>query len=154
MPSIEILVEKPCQLPNISEENYRFAVKTSSPPFSHRNPALWQQQFTNLSGMLVHVGEPRFKEQEDGWFFAYDIINTENCETFRFKAEYVDDVVQLLESLLACSEDHRIHFTTDWQLAPKPKVTTEREMTMQQFLRKHDKEGIHFNTWITIVAGA
>jgi hypothetical protein len=147
MPSVEILVEDP-QSSHLDESNYTFALCISEPPESHRSPSLWQECFQRVGGRLYHLGEPRFKGQQSGWFYAYDLIDEVGCKTFRFKAKYAEQVQSLVERLLEESNIHRVYFTSDWQLSEnKPRQL--RPLSIREF-RNLLKNGLSFNTWIPI----
>jgi len=150
MPSIEILMEKPCKELSIDPRGYSFALKTSRPPLSDRVPSLWQSKFTTIGGVLIHIGETRFKREPSQWFYAYNIIEEEKCTRFRFKAEYMPDVLSLLTYLLARSKSHMVHFTSDWQLGPKPARVYTKPITLRGFVGQHDARGLRFNSWLSI----
>jgi hypothetical protein len=68
MPSCEILINNiNIDLSKLEYKN--FALTTSCPAQSHRDPSLWQHLFNESEGTLLHIGETRFKDQDD-WFFC------------------------------------------------------------------------------------
>jgi hypothetical protein len=150
MPSIEILVEHP-QLKSAERvPEYAFAIKTTCPPLSHRNPSIWQTFFTHTGGLLFHIGEPRFKETSAGWFFAYDLldIEKESC-FFKLKQEYRHHMSCFLEYALNQSQNGKAHFTSDWQLSENLPFTY-KELSLNDFWTKHDQQGIRFNARIPL----
>ena len=150
MPSIEILVEKFSESSADIFGEYSFAVKITNPPVSDSSPSLWQQRFESIGGTLVHLGEPRFKEKKADWFFAYELLDVSQPESFRFKQKYLDQVLALLTSLLGRSKSHTIHFTSDWQFGPKSAQMEKRTLTIDEFIKIHNAPGLRFNTWFTI----
>lgn len=150
MPSIEILVERPTTTFHIDLNGYTFAVKCTDPPVSDRSPSLWQNRFAQHGGLLVHMGEARFKGNSPDWFYAHDLIEERKCVRFRFKPQYKPCVVRLLRELTSHSDSHTIHFTTDWQFGPKSPNRETTPLTLSEFLVYHDSKGIRFNSWLTI----
>jgi hypothetical protein len=149
MPSLEILLEKTKEPLALDDPSWAFAVRVSRPPVSDREPSLWQQQFAQLGGSLVHVGDPDCRTTQS-WYSAYSLLDDEKCKTFRFKTEYWDSMVSLLKLLANQSLSGCLHFTTDWQFGPKAKRYV-RSYTLSQFIALHDRKGIRFNSWSTIV---
>jgi hypothetical protein len=154
MPSIEILVEGPRSTALAGLERFPFAICLSNPPTSHRQPSLWQRDFSQIGGVLCHIGEPRFKGQVDGWYYAYDLLDEHDCEYFRMKPIYRTAFANLLSDLLHFSRVSRIHFTTDWQLGKPTPSKSERGFPLGEFLDQHDAYGIPFNSWITLQGDA
>ncbi|MCM8813410.1 MAG: hypothetical protein NC924_05665 [Candidatus Omnitrophica bacterium] len=151
MPSIEILVEQPIK--KISDRNdYSFAVVCTNPPSSHRDPSLWQTKFEEIGGDLYHLGNPEFKNKKNGWFFAYDLIEEDTlCKRFKFKSKYRKQVLIFLKNLLECSKSRKIYITTDWQVSPNKPYTYKNCYTVQDYVKKHARYGIRFNSWMTII---
>jgi hypothetical protein len=150
MPSVEILVEQFSEPEMVFPEEYSFAIKMTTPPVSDRMPSLWQSRFQAIGGTLIQLGEPRFKEDKDGWFFAYDLLDISQSEHFQFKKAYFSQVFELLAKLLRHSKVHTIHFTSDWQFGPKSAESMKHCIVLEDFITKHNKTGLRFNTWFTI----
>ena len=154
MPSIEILIESPITGWQVDSDAYPFAVAVTAPPVSHRSPSLWQEEFARIGGALVHLGEPRFKGDMPGWFYAYDLLEIDNNDRFRFKAQYLIGLVQLLTELTRDSICHTVHFTTDYQFGPKRPIRYPDPLRLREFVRLHGMRGLKFNSWRTILAEA
>jgi hypothetical protein len=151
MPSIEILVESPSRRAAVVEDDYPFAFRSSQPPESDRQPSLWQREFSRTEGMLYHLGEMRFKQQNNGWFYAYGLLNIDDkLFKFRFKSKIKHSVRKFLGELLQVSGTHTIHLTSDWQFCNRQPKRLKRIYTLQDFFERHDKKGIPLNAWITI----
>lgn len=151
MPSIEILVEEPNL--NIKTEwaKYAFALVCSSPPESHRCPSLWQQKLSALGGTLFHLGQSSCKDETAYFYYAYGLLDENDHTYFRFNAEFKYNIFQFLNILLQTSKNGRMHFTSDWQWSQNTPETFSKPFTFDEFREYHDKSGIRFNTWITIV---
>lgn len=149
MPSIEILVPDP-SADFLCESDYKFAVLTSSPPISHRDPSLWQKRFDKLGGVLVHLGAPDMKANQKGLFFAYDLINEEDCSRFKFKSEYLQDLKRLFSHLISSASRRTIIFTTDWEFGSKQLTVRDQSVPSAAFLKENQQTGTPFNCWIPI----
>lgn len=150
MPSLEILVENPKGNLSFDRQPLSFAVKVSTPPLSDREPSLWQKQFTQLGGVLVHLGDPDCRDSKT-WYSAYSLIDEEDCKRFRFKRKYWSSIQSLLELLTSQSLSGTIHFTSDWQFGPTAKRYA-RSQRLSQFVSCHNRNSIRFNSWMTIKA--
>ena len=150
MPSIEILVEASSHDKSFSGSVYPFAVCSSKPPISHREPSVWQQEFLKINGTLYHLGEARFKAQKAGWFYAYDLLKLQAMSKFRFKPNMKVAFYRLLHELLRQSDNQTIHFTSDWQLCRCQPRRLKKIYSLSEFIKRHDESGIPFNVWITI----
>jgi len=150
MPSVEILVAEPHGEFQLELYSNSFAVKVTRPPLSDRKPSLWQQKFSAIGGALVHLGETRFKAKQDGWFFAYDLLDAEDFKNFTFKRECFFSVATILLALINWSAANTIYFTTDYQFGPKPR-TYKRVLSLGEFLTRHSTKGLRFNSCWKIV---
>lgn len=83
-------------------------------------------------------------------FYAYELIEEEDCKRFMFKTEYEPEIFGFLLQLLAGSTNKQIHFTSDWQFSPNTAAIWVHALTFEQFLNLYGMEGLPFNTWISI----
>jgi len=152
MPSIEILVVKPEIPEGVDFSGFEMAIRTSSPPVSHRSPSLWQGRFAEIGGTLFHLGNPRLKEREGYCFFAYDLIEEEDMTTFGFKAEYESEIERLLRTLLSFSRVGKVVFTMDWQFGNETPFVSEKPIPLSQFLRNMTQRNLPTNCWFEILS--
>jgi hypothetical protein len=150
MPSIEILVEQAGADISTAIVGYSFAVRISDPPLSDREPSRWQHRFVEIGGALVHVGDKRFANDAESWYFAYDLLDIHKSTRFQFKPEYASQFAVLLTRLVSTSAERRIHFTSDWQFGPSSSRVYRRRVSLEKFVQQHNELGIRFNSWLTI----
>jgi hypothetical protein len=147
MPSCEILINNINM--DFSKLEYKnFALTVSCPAQSHRDPSLWQHRFNKNKGTLLHIGETRFKGQDD-WFFCYDLLLDIGLLRFKFKPEVWGELKKFIDYLMKTSENKKIIFTTDYQFGGKKFIY--KPMKLKKFIKLHDTKGLKFNSWIEII---
>ena len=145
MPTIEIVCvaqTEPLDLPDMP-----FALLAENKLVSHRG--LFQSDFDKLQGCIYHLGNPDLRGNEDGFFWAYELVNNsigdetdEAC--LKFDDEFVPHVKAMLGRLLAASPVSKVTFSSDWQFGTKD-VRRFAAMSEQQFWQLHDACKLRFN---------
>ena len=165
MPTIEIASIESTGL-NLKQSDFDLAIIEEDKLESHRG--LFYDVLKNQSGVMVHIGNPGFKNNKEDGFFAGQIISwvsepteifipeydpndaTDNKganQEFRFKIlnKYKPDVDKLLKIALDASPIKKVYFLTDYQFGPE-KENLEIMYTIDDFWIRHDNEGLTFNT--------
>lgn len=117
---------------------------------SHRGPTpRFQGDFDEITGCLYHLGNPGLGAEDEGPFFAYDLLSeraqdADPAGLLELSSDCRDEVQELTGFLLQRSPQARLLFTTDWQLGP---VATRRfdPRTHAQFWRDHDEGKLLLN---------
>jgi hypothetical protein len=162
MPTIElvsVLCKENLTLPSFST----FAIRVDTSLQSHR--ALFQPVFDQTEGVIVHLGNKDFTE-EDYCFFAGRLIDwdegiiilpeidsdspdeqwwgEDQDQQFRFLAEVLPEVRSLLAYLLQHSPCGQVYFSTDYQFGPKnPDYRTG--YSIQRLIDEHNEQGLRWN---------
>ena len=152
MPTIEIVSINAKGL-GLNQDEFDIAILEESNLKSYRGlfyDFLWKQK-----GIIIHIGNPAFRENKKGGFFAGQIIdwsfvseeNQEelNQQKFKFQGKYRSDIDGLLHRSINGSPVSKIYFLTDYQFGPK-KVTFEVIGTILDYWTLHDNKGLRFNT--------
>jgi hypothetical protein len=165
MPTIEIASINSTGL-NLNSENFKIAIIEETKLESHRG--LFYDLLKTQLGTIVHIGNPDFKNDKDGEFFAGEIVNwdfepgeiiipqvesTDNHynlgsnQQFRFQLlrEYSLDIDRILKTALEKSPIKRVCFLSDYQFGPE-KANQEVIYTISDFWNLHNSEGLVFNT--------
>ncbi len=147
MPTIEIVSIDSGEL-GLDQADFRVAIIEENTVLSHRG--LFYDFLQKKQGVIVHIGDPPFKNDRGGGFFAGSIIEFVNDSLdesfkFRFLETYRTDIDKLLEIALDKSPVKRIFFLTDYQFGPD-KERIEAPCTIIDFWIVHDAEGLTFNT--------
>lgn len=165
MPTIEIASIKSTGL-GLNQADFDVAIIEENKLESHRG--LFYDLLRKQSGVIVHIGNPDFKDDKEGGFFAGQIINWDfepgqlnipgvdlddpadkwgANQQFRFKflEQYKNDIDKLIKIALDNSPIKKVCFLTDYQFGPK-KENTEIIYTINDFWRQHDNEGLNLNT--------
>ena len=145
MPTIEIVCV--AQSEPLDFSDLPFAVLAENKPVSHRG--LFQSDFDKLTGCIYHLGNPDLRGDEDGLFWAYELVNDaigeETDEAFlKFDDEFVPHVKAMLGQLLAASPIGQVTFSSDWQFGTED-VRRFEAISEQQFWQLHDAGGLRFN---------
>ena len=160
MPTIEIASINSTGL-GLHQADFKVAIIEESKLVSHRG--LFYNLLKKQNGVLIHIGNPNFRDDKNGGFFAGMIIdwsveqneylyipeggNTGANQQFIFKFldQYKPDIDKLLKIALNKSPIKRICFLTDYQFGPE-KAEIEIIYTIKDFWDRHDTEGLRFNT--------
>jgi hypothetical protein len=165
MPTIEIASINSTGL-GLNQADFDVAIIEENKLESHRG--LFYDLLRQQNGVIVHIGNPDFKDDKEGVFFAGQIIDwdfelteiylpefDENDSTdnrganqqFRFKFfnQYKTDIDNLLKIALDSSPIKKVCFLTDYQFGPE-NGKTEIIYTITDFWTQHDKEGLGLNT--------
>ena len=160
MPTIEIASINAIGL-ELHQEDFEVAIIEERKLISHRG--LFCDLLKKQNGTLIHIGNPDFKDDKNGVFFAGMIIDwsvepneyiyiPQNGSTvpnqqfiFKFLDHYKLDIDKLLKIALEKSPIKRIYFLTDYQFGPE-KEEIKIIYTINDFWDRHDREGLRFNT--------
>ena len=166
MPTVEIASIDSTRL-GLNQADFEVAIIEESKLESHRG--LFYNLLKKQNGVIVHIGNPNFKEKKEGCFFAGAIIDWEvdPCEyiyipenhsedlyldtganqqfIFKFLDQFKYDIDKLLKIALDKSPIKRICFLTDYQFGPE-KAKIEIMYTIKDFWNRHDTEGLRLNT--------
>ncbi|TKK64022.1 hypothetical protein FC093_23420 [Ilyomonas limi] len=165
MPTIEIASINSTGL-DLNQANFDVAIIEEKKLESHRG--LFYDLLRQQNGVIVHIGNPDFKDDKEGGFFAGQIIDwdfepteiyfpefDENDTTdnrganqqfrFKFLNQYKPDIDKLLKIALDNSPIKKVCFLTDYQFGPE-NGKIEIIYTITDFWTLHDKEGLGLNT--------
>ncbi|PVY41826.1 hypothetical protein [Pontibacter virosus] len=160
MPTIEIVSVGASRL-SLNQSNFELALIEENKLKSHRG--LFYDWLNGQEGVIVHLGNPKFKEDKTGGFFAGELIdwsfepttielpNFGKVETganqisgFRFLTNYQIEVALILEKAITASPELKVYFLTDIQFgAGNGKM---EELNLKEFWTMHDTEGLKWNT--------
>ncbi len=133
---------------------------------SHRG--LFYDFLRKQKGVIIHIGNPDFKNNKESGFFAGEIIDwsfepvsliipeydpndlpfnagTNQEYGFKFIDQYKSEIDKLLKIALDRSPIKKVCFLTDCQFGPE-KESFEIIYTITDFWARHDAEGLVFNT--------
>lgn len=165
MPTIEIASLKSTGL-EINQDDFIVAIIEENVLESHRG--LFYDFLLKHKGTILHIGNPDFKNDKEGGFFAGDLINWEFEDPcfeekqkglkvseenhwanqdflFQFKIDYKNEIEKLMEIAINKSPTHKIYFLTDYQFGSEKadfKILTD----LKDFWREHDQNGLSWNT--------
>jgi hypothetical protein len=152
MPTIEIASLNSSGL-NLNDSDYKFAIIEEKELKSHRG--LFYDTLNNDKGVIIHIGNPTFKEEKHSGFFAGEIIDwtyeseedsTPGYQTrFKFLNEYKNDIEKLLRIALHDSPIKKAFFLTDYQFGIAEAVI-EDVNSLDSFWEIHNDKGLRFNT--------
>jgi|GEM_PF-6170323 len=135
--SIEIFVPTKSRHLEIDTSEFTFQIKQTHPPMSDRGvSSLWQDKFSDLQGVLVHIADPATLRVRNDRYYAYDIFaNPEGSHRrIKFLPEYGEQLVVLLRQACALSSDESVFLTFDAWLGPRKKII--RKILTEKKLRK------------------
>ena len=164
MPTIEIASINSTGL-GLNQSDFDVAIIEENKLESHRG--LFYDLLRQQNGVIVHIGNPDFKNDKEGGFFAGDIVdwdfelgdiiipqydennpiyNSEANQQFRFKflEQYKPDIDKLLKIALDNSPIKKVCFLTDYQFGPE-NGRTEIIYTITDFWAQHNNEGLGLN---------
>ena len=119
--------------------------------------------------MIIHIGNPDFKQDKDRGFYAGGIVDwsvdenkyiiipeydsdeamlqkgADQQSLFKFLDLYKSDIDQLLKIALDQSPVKKVYFLTDYQFGPK-KGSIEKAGSLLDFWTLHDQVGLNLNT--------
>jgi hypothetical protein len=163
MPTIEIVsIDSDV---DIDQKDFEVAILVDKKMESHRG--LFFDFLIKQNGTMIHVGNPEFKNDKDGGFFAGAIIDwgletsdlaipqvdpndpTDNWGAnqsfrYRFSKEYKSDIDQLIKTAIRESRIKKAYFLTDYQFGPE-KPSHEIIYTLTDLWDRHDNEGLEWN---------
>ncbi|WP_316821150.1 hypothetical protein [Pedobacter gandavensis] len=166
MPTIEIVSINSTGL-GLNQTDFEITIIEENKLESHRG--LFYELLRQQSGTIVHVGNPDFKNQKDGGFYAGEIVDwsiesneeitipINNLDNpiydsgasqqfrFRFLDQYKADIDKLLKTALDKSPIKKTCILTDYQFGPENE-RIETIYTIQDFWQQHDNDGLIFNT--------
>ena len=174
MPTIEIISFNRKSLIRINRKKYSFAIRQNSTLESHRS--LFDEYLSKYQGVILHLGN--LSLAKESFFFAGDLIDWKFGETdtvhfpeikpkmlyeeqwsgsdqlirFKFIAEHIDGIKDLLEKSIKLSPIRKASFLTDYQFGPSGGqfISLSR---IEEFWSIHDSEGLTWNT-IYILEGS
>ena len=166
MPTIEIASIDSTGL-GLDQSEFDVAVIEENKLESHRG--LFYDLLRKQKGVIVHIGNPDFKDNQEGGFFAGGIVDwtVDPCEyitipvndtddliydsganqqfIFKFLEQYKNDIDKLLKIALNKSPIKKVCFLTDYQFGPE-KEAIEIIYTITDFWLRHNNEGLKLNT--------
>ncbi len=165
MPTIEIASINSTGL-DLKQADFDVAIIEEDKLVSHRG--LFYDLLKKQNGTIIHIGNPDFKDEKDGGFFAGEIIdwnfepgdiiipefdtndpiiNTGYNQEFKFKflSQYKSDIDKILKRALDSSPIKKVYLLTDNQFVPE-KANAEIIYTIADLWKRHDNEGLVFNT--------
>jgi len=165
MPTIEIASINSTGL-GLNQADFDVAIIEENKLESHRG--LFYNLLRQQNGVIVHIGNPDYKVDKDGGYFAGAIVDwnfepteiffpefDENDPTdnrganqqfkFKFLDQYKPDIDKLLKVALEKSPIKKVYFLTDYQFGPE-KENIEIIFTISDFWTRHDNEGLNLNT--------
>ena len=165
MPTIEIASINSKGL-GLNQADFDFAIIEENKLESHRG--LFYNLLRQQNGVIVHIGNPDYKVDKGGGYFAGEIVDwnfepteiiiqefDENDPTdnrganqqfkFKFLDQYKPDIDMLLKVALEKSPIKKVCFLTDYQFGPD-KENIEIIFTISDFWKRHDNEGLNLNT--------
>jgi hypothetical protein len=147
MPTIEIVCLNQTKPTDFSD--FSFAVWSENKIVSHRG--LFLSDFNNLQGCIYHLGNPDLKEEKDGLFFAYELINesisdddNQDDDILKFNEEFVPQIKEMFIQLLIDSPIGKLIFISDWQFGTKD-VKRFEVISNTEFWEYHDSGKLRFN---------
>ena len=164
MPTIEI-ISLNAKSTFVKHENYEFAILEETTLASHR--ALFNQYISDKKGIILHLGNPEFKHETDGAFFASELINWDfeprdieipnfdfgetganQSARFQFEAKYRPSLEALLNKSIQAAPDSIVLFYTDYQFGDG--AASYKTTSLKQFWAGHDQKGLRWNRLYTI----
>ncbi len=165
MPTIEIASINSTGL-GLNQADFDVAIIEENKLESHRG--LFYNLLRKRNGVIIHIGNPDYKNEKDGGYFAGAIVDwdfepkeiylpkfdenvlTDNRGTnqqfkFKFLDQYKPDIDKLLKIALDNSPIKKVCFLTDYQFGPVD-GKTEIIFTISDFWAQHDSDGLNLNT--------
>ncbi len=163
MPTIEIASVGATDF-KINPDEFTIALEIENKLISHRG--LFYDFLLPQKGVIIHLGNPYFKDDREGGFFADALIDWSYSpeylyipvggesgagqeEKFKFQDEYRGELNRLLELAIQQSPNRLVYFLTDYQFGPK-EGTHEKFSSIEEFWKKHDLDALVLNTLFEI----
>lgn len=163
MPTIEIALVGATKF-KINPDEFAIALEIDRQLTSHRS--LFYDFLLPQKGVIIHLGNPYFKDNKEGGFFADALIDWSYSpeylyipvggergagqeEKFKFQDKYRVELNILLELALQQSPNRLVYFLTDYQFGPK-EATYKKFNSIEEFWKKHDAEALRLNTLFEI----
>ena len=160
MPTIEIISLGADKI-GLNQDDFQVAIIEDTQMESDRG--LFYDYLKPQKGTIVHIGNPDFKMDKEGGFFAGKIIywdfeptlvqipNFDKEETgsnqqfkFQFLVDYQIDVAKILIISLESSPVQEAYFLTDYQFGPE--IAKMKDLKISEFWTLHDSKGLTWNT--------
>lgn len=165
MPTIEIASINSLGL-GLNQADFDVAIIEENILESHRG--LFYNILLEQKGCIVHLGNPDFKKDKEGMYFADAVVDwryqpeekhAQKFEygksyedslanqhiLFKFHEQYVSDIDRLLKIALEKSPVRKVYFLTDYQFGPE-KTEIEVIQTISNFWQRHNNQGLRLNT--------
>jgi len=165
MPTIEIASINSTGL-HLKQADFDIAIIEEEKLESHRG--LFYDFLKKQNGVIVHIGNPDYKHNKGGGFFAGQLIDWDfepgdifipevdsddstdyrgANQQFRFKFldKYKTDIDKLIKIALDSSPIKKVYLLTDYQFGPE-KGNIEIIYTIRDLWTRHDNEGLKLNT--------
>lgn len=148
MPTIEIISIDSDKL-DINQADFNIAIIEESRPISHRG--LFYEFLLSFKGVILHLGNPDFKNDKKSGFFGSDLINWDFCvlDKFQFADNYKKEIFGLLKFAFDKSPMNQAIILTDKQ-ADNPKSSYKSFDSISDLISRHDNAGLDWNTMYLI----
>ena len=163
MPTIEVVALNCETLPKLPRfKSFSYIAETQL----HSHRGIFQSEFDKVNGIILHLGNKYLEGDEDGAWFAGQLIEWSNEEIiipqieecsrdeqwwgedqqfmFRFASAVFTELKALLEFLLELSPKKQLYFTTDYQFGPSDSMKRSN-YSLRRFLEEHDHSGLRWN---------
>jgi len=165
MPTIEIVSLGAKKL-GLDQKDFKVAIIEQNKLKSHRG--LFYKFLETQKGVMIHIGNPSFRNNKESFFFAGKILNLDFIENsytkhkrglkinasnhyanqelkFKISNYYFVDLIRIIEQSIQSSPQSTAYFLTDYQFGPE-NANYEKTITLSHFIEKHDKQGLNWNT--------
>ncbi len=159
MPTIEIVSIGADKL-GLNQYDFDIAIIEEDKLISHRG--LFNDFLKKENGIIVHIGNPDFKNDKEFVFFAGLIVDWDfepgnimipnfdkgengSNQNFRFKflLDYQIEIAKIIKIGFLKSPTKNLFFLTDYQFGPENAAV--KEIKLKDFWVQHDKEGLELN---------
>ncbi len=151
MPTIEIASINSTGL-ELDQADFKIAIIEEAKLESHRG--LFNDFLSTKNGTIVHLGNPDFRNDKNGFYFAGELINWEFPSTtnFKFAKEHQSDIEFILQIALKKSSKRQLFFLTDYQFGPRTGRFKKID-SLKDFWQEHHNLGLIWNTCYEIHQG-
>ena len=145
------------------QKDFQVAIEVEEVLISHRG--LFSGYLKNLNGVIIHFGNPEFRENRTNGFFASELLEWEiepqthikelilnehkkdlqREDRFRFLDRFTQDFQIILEAAIKNSPYGKALFLSDIQFGPEPALISTN-YSIESFWETHDQYGLAFNT--------
>jgi len=150
MPTIEIVSLGATNL-SLNQSEYELGIREEKQLKSHRG--IFYDWLIDQKGVIVHLGNPEFKEDKQNGFYAGELIDWEFEELppnphkpsrFKFLAVFWKEIFQIIENAIGASPNKKAYFLTDIQFEMEG---GERiETSLADFDSLYHSKGLRWNT--------